>query len=94
MTVTPAVRSPAERIDDIKGLLLEIVEEGNTAAQAIIAIIDAVEAETPVDKMQLSTARETTQELFPLLGMVLSSVNDLQEDLQRIQQWTSSRQAS
>ncbi len=94
MTPRPAVRSPAERIDDIKGLLLEILEEGNTAAQALTSIIDAVEAETPVDKVQLSTVRETTQELFILLGMALNDVMRLQEDMQHLQQRAYSRQAS
>ncbi len=63
-------------------------------AQAFISIIDAVEAETPVHKVQLSTARETTQELFSLLGMALNDVMHLQEDIQHIQQWANSRQAS
>lgn len=94
MTPNATDRLPIERIDDIKGLLNDMLKGANAATALLVPLVEAVQTDTPLEDKQLKPVEEAIQEFFSLVGMALSEVLYLQEDVQRLQDKLNALQAS
>ncbi len=92
MILSTTARPPAERISDVKNVLLEILKGTNTAATLLLPIMEAAENKVIIDEAELRPVYEALQELFTDLGIVLSDVLVIQDDITHLQRLAETSQ--
>ncbi len=85
MILSSSARPPAERITDVKKVLLEILKGTNAAATLLLPIMEAAENKVIIDEAELRPVYEALQELFTDLGIVLSDILVLEDDIAHLQ---------
>lgn len=79
-------------MNDVKKVLLEILKGTNTAATLLLPIMEAAENKVLIDEAELRPVYEALQELFTDLGIVLSDVLVLEDDLAYLQRLAEATQ--
>ena len=92
MIISTTARPPVERITDVKKILLEILKGTNAAATLLLPIMEAAENKVVIDEAELRPVYEALQELFTDLGIVLSDVLVLEDDIAHLQRLAEATQ--
>ncbi|MGZ4901766.1 MAG: hypothetical protein ACXVI3_02000 [Halobacteriota archaeon] len=92
MIISTTARPPAERITDVRKILLEILKGTNAAATLLLPIMEAAENKVVIDEAELRPVYEALQELFTDLGIVLSDVLVLEDDIAHLQRLAEASQ--
>lgn len=92
MILSATARPPVERINDVKNVLLEILKGTNAAATLLLPIMEAAENKVLIDEAGIRPVYEALQELFTDLGIALSDVLVLQEDIAHLQRLVDATQ--
>ncbi len=92
MILSTTARPPAERMNDVEKLLLEILKGTNTAATLLLPIMEAAENKIVIDETELRPVYEALQELFTDLGIVLSDVLVLKDDIAHLERLAEATQ--
>ncbi len=92
MIISTTARPPKERIKDVKNVLLEILKGTNAAATLLLPIMEAAENKVLIDEAELRPVYEALQELFTDLGIVLSDVLVIEDDIAHLQRLAEATQ--